>query len=78
MSREIHGLLVSSLSVKELHYVFPFIIRSGLVDLQPDLLPGDSTLDSVCVLNPGPTVKAKGVSSALPSVTADLSSAFMK
>lgn len=67
LSREIHRLLVSSLAIKELHYVFPFIILSGLIDLQPDLLPGDPTLDSVCVLNPSPTVKAKRVSSVIAS-----------
>lgn len=58
---------MSSLAIKELHYVFPFIILSGLIDLQPDLLPGHPTLDSVRVLNPSPTIKVKRVSSVLAS-----------
>lgn len=59
LSRKVHGLLVSSLAIKELHYVFPFVIWSGLIDLQPDLLPGDAALNSVCVLNAGATVKGE-------------------
>lgn len=59
MSRKIHGLLVSSLAIKELHYVLPFVIWSGLIDLKPDLLPSDATLNSVCVLNASATVKGK-------------------
>lgn len=59
LSRKIHCLLVSSLAIKELHYVFAFVIWSGLIDLQPDLLPSDPTLNSVGVLYASPTVKAK-------------------
>lgn len=50
---------MSRFAIKELHYIFSFIIWSGLIDLQPDLLPGDPTLNSVCVLNGSLTVQIK-------------------
>lgn len=50
---------MSSFAIKELHHIFAFVIWSGLADLQPDLLPGDPTLNSVCVLNRSPAVHSK-------------------
>lgn len=62
LSRKIHHLFVCSFTIKEFHGVFAFVLRSWLIDLQPDLLPCDTSLHSVCKPNLGVTEKYKTMS----------------